>query len=1090
MAKRQSTLFNYFSSPKQTCKKEQPMKKDVPKTEDDDEVIVSFSKKRNRQIIEDSSDSENEKPPAHKKLHLSDNESETGNFALNKSNPIISKMGDSDVQNGESKKNMKYFSFKKEIQNLPNPIEFTCTTITSEIKDIHSNWLHITLDFLQPNRIMDSNKRKPNHPNYDSKTLFVPESYLNSVTPAMRQWWVLKSQHFDSILFFKVGKFYELYHMDAVTGVTQLGLSYMKGDFAHSGFPESAYGKMANLLIDKGYKVARVEQTETPEMLAERCKNTKLLTKFDKVTNREICQITSKATCIYTPQMPEWSNELPYYLYALCMKEFSSDKIQIGVCFVETSISVFRLSEFEDDKHFSRLLSLFAEYSPTLILIEKGGLNKPLNNLLNSHFKDIKKEFLIPNTQFLTASNTLETLLSECYFRNKEGQFHWPLFFKTIANDCVAKPNCELTTRCLGACMWYLKNSKLDIQTLSLQKFEWYDPLEYAMNKKKQQDYLVLDAITIDNLELLGTTGSLKQVLDHCETAFGKRLLVRWICRPLCNSLKIEERQNAIKYLVDNSSLLNNTRMVLKGMPDLERFLMKIHTYGNKFLSTNHPDSRAVLYENNTYSRNKIKDFLKTLKAFETSYEIINLFQGCENRLLRKLTQLEPNGVYPDIMETISYFTNAFDHQQAEKDGKIIPKTGVIDEYDEIEVIIENLKKKLDNYLNEQSKFFGCNVTYVGTDKKRYQLEVPEIKSNKATDEYRLEGAKKGAKPVKRFSTATTRDLLSQMIDAESTKEKVILDLSRKIFEKFNDKRDKFDTVIQCLTILDVLCSLAEYARTYSFEICLPTILPFDDQPKLLIENGRHPVAQNLENYIPNDTKMGVDELPSLLIITGPNMGGKSTLMRQIAIISIMAQIGSFVPASKCELTLIDRIFTRLGAQDDMKNSQSTFYVELSEAASILQYASQHSLLIIDELGRGTSTHDGNAIATSYVNKLIQLKCRTAFSTHYHSLVYNFLDCSDVQLGHMACLIESDPDSTIENVTFLYKLATGRCSKSYGFNAARLAGLERQVIIDAMKVAKTLEEQSYLQNVIQAVMTSENLSEIRQILKSLLIINE
>lgn len=179
------------------------------------------------------------------------------------------------------------------------------------------DWIHLKLDFLKPEKLRDANKNKPNAPDYDPHTLYVPEEFLNKQTPAMRQWWVLKSQHYDSVLFFKVGKFYELYHMDAEVGVRVLGFTYMKGEFAHSGFPEMAYAKMSSSLLEQGFKLVRVEQTETPEMMAERCKATKKCTKFDKVVNREACQVTTSATIIHTAQLPEATREDPCYMLAI-----------------------------------------------------------------------------------------------------------------------------------------------------------------------------------------------------------------------------------------------------------------------------------------------------------------------------------------------------------------------------------------------------------------------------------------------------------------------------------------------------------------------------------------------------------------------------------------------------------------------------------------------------------------------------------------------------------------------------------------------------------------------------------------------------
>ncbi|KAJ8984482.1 hypothetical protein NQ317_006142 [Molorchus minor] len=230
-------------------------------------------------------------------------------------------------------KNLRIPRAKRRTSKKGTPVKETSKSMpkinpnTDLVKDIHSSWVHNDLPFLRPDKIKDNKGRHSSDPNYDSTTLFVPESFLNNQTPAMRQWWELKS------------KLYGFF-----------------GDFAHSGFPESAYAKMASALIEKGFKVAR----------------------FDKVVKREICQVTTKATCVYTAQMPEARNDKPYFMYAICMKSYAADKVRFGVCAVETSICQFYLSEFVDDKHFSRLLVLFSEYPPAQILYERGGVNKKI----------------------------------------------------------------------------------------------------------------------------------------------------------------------------------------------------------------------------------------------------------------------------------------------------------------------------------------------------------------------------------------------------------------------------------------------------------------------------------------------------------------------------------------------------------------------------------------------------------------------------------------------------------------------------------------------------------------------------------------
>ncbi|CAH1976488.1 unnamed protein product [Acanthoscelides obtectus] len=1105
--RRQSnTLFNYFQSPKveKNGSSAKPTPSKVSKTNgetkkdrdgSDSENEIKLTKKRSRIMVMDSSDSEDEgdtkQGKKFKRKVESDEEQSTPKKP--KGNKKVKKVVYSDDESTAKKKTLfdkfkSSGSFGNTSNGSESPAIKVLTDSTSEepatsqpiISDPNSSWAHNTLPFLKPEKIKDANRRKPSDPDYDPRTLFVPDSFLKDQTPAMRQWWEIKSKHMDCILFFKVGKFYELYHMDAVTGVVELGFTYMKGEFAHSGFPETAYAKMATILIEKGYKVARVEQTETPEMMQARTKSVK----GQKVVRREICQISSKSTMVCTAQMPEALNDSRNYLYAICMQQGSKGNNRVGICFVETTLGTIIMSEFDDDNHFSRLLVLFAEYPPTLILTERSNIAPALSEILNTQFKDVQKETLSPNTQFLSASETLNKISMGSYFYDKDGNFHWPEFFKNIADDCLPKAAYELSLRSLGASWWYLKDSLLDVHVFSMAKFEWYDPVDCLSEEKtsKVKDHMVLDAAALKNLNLLGHEGSLMKVLDHCATPFGRRLLQRWICRPLCDVVKIKERQNAVHYLAENGTVFKNTQTILQKMPDLERELAKIHLFGNKFYATEHPDSRAVLYEAATYSKRKIMDLVRMLKALEDAQEIAEVFRDCDDNFLKKLTQFAPIGVNIDLKEVLRYFKNAFDQQKAEADGKIIPKRGVVEEYDEIENKIEEINSQLQDYLDEQSKFFGCKVKYFGTDKKRYQLEVPENKSHRATTEYQLEGAKKGSSAVKRYTTKVTKSLLADMMNAESEKAKLILDLNRRIFEKLFEHHEKFDQVIQCLTMLDVLCSLAEYGRTFSQDMCMPEISPFNDQPVFVAENGRYPCAPNIESFVPNDTKFGVDGTPNIMIITGPNMGGKSTLMRQVAIISIMAQMGSYVPASSCSLSLIDRVFTRLGAQDDLVQGQSTFFVELSEASSILKHATKHSLVIIDELGRGTSTHDGNAIATAYVNKLTTYGCRTMFSTHYHSLVDNFIGRSEIQLAHMACMVENEDDPTEESVVFLYKVAEGRCPKSYGFNAAKLAGLDRSIIAKARQYAAALEQEAKNRKAIREIYHAEDMKVVRQIL--------
>ncbi|KAK5638421.1 hypothetical protein RI129_012716 [Pyrocoelia pectoralis] len=1061
MSKRSSigqsnTLFNYFQSPvnKSASKKPNgaPSGNSNLKNSDDEEEINVAAKKRSRTALFDS-----------------DSDSESSKSTVKKAKALI------ESSNEES--TLKSFSFDK--SNKSSSVrDSPPSNQSSEKSEANTQWFHERLDFLKPEKIRDINGNRLDHPDYDEKTLYVPEDFLNKQTPAMRQWWTLKSKHYDTVLFFKIGKFYEFYHMDAVIGVNYLNFVFVKGDFAHAGFPETAYGRMASTLIEHGFKVARVEQTETPEMMADRCRGQKV-TKYDRVVRREICEISTQATCVYGAQMPEAKQPLPFYMLAIAEKPITGGST-FGVCFVDTSVGDFFLGQFEDDKYCSRLLRLFAQYSPSLILLERGRFQLTTLDVIKKTVGNVKRDLLTSNTQFLSPEKTVDLLLKECYFRDKNNDFEWPPVLADFIDLHTPKPDCELAVKALGACVWYLKDSELDIYILSMKKFNIYKPVDQVVDKEfDQQRFMILDYITIENLSLLGPKGTLQKTLDYCETSFGKRLLQQWICRPLCQEDKILERQNAVHQLYENNEVRQAVRAILKKLPDLERLVSKIHTFGNRFLK-DHPDSRAILYENKRYSKRKILDLINTIQGFERAQEITGLFEGCTQTLIKKLTHHPPEGKLIDVSELLQYFQNAFDQTHAAKEGKIIPQKGIDDDYDEAEQEILEVETRSSEYLQELEQMFRCKVTYVGKENKRFQIEIPEHKTHKVTHKFQLEGARKG---FKRYSTSTSKAILADIIRAETKRDKIVQDLNRRIFEKFSDSRLKWEQVIHCLMMLDVLCGFAEYARNDSRTMCFPKILPFREQSFVNIKDAFHPNIQ-MEDFVPNSTQLGTDDKAKVMLLTGPNMGGKSTLMRQVALIIIMAQMGCPVPADSCEFTLVDRIFTRFGAYDDILNGQSTFFVELSEAAAILRHATRNSLVLIDELGRGTSTHDGNAIATAYVKKLIGMECRTIFSTHYHTLVDYYSGRNDVQLGHMACMAEDNEDNPMMSVTLLYKLKEGNCPKSYGFNAAKLAGLPEEIIVRAHSIAVELETITKRRRLVRTLLLADNAQLVQDVLKA------
>ncbi|XP_072436706.1 DNA mismatch repair protein Msh6 [Chiloscyllium punctatum] len=968
-----------------------------------------------------------------------------------------------------------------------------------------TTWDHEKLEWLKPGKRKDAKRRKEGEPEYDPSTLYVPDDFLCRCTPGMRRWWELKSQMFDTVIFYKVGKFYELYHMDAVTGVTELGLSFMKGSWAHSGFPEIAFGRFSDALVQKGYKVARVEQTETPEMMEARCKSLHHPTKFDRVVRREVCRVITKGTQTYSVLDGSAAESCSKYL--LCFKEAAASTepagqaCSYGVCFVDTSVGKFHVGQFVDDRHCSRLRTLLAHHPPVQVLFERGNPSAETRKILKGCLGSALQEGLQPASQFWDASKTLRVLAEEGYFSEvKEPGVPLPDALRPMVSETdslglTPGEDYDLALSALGACVFYLKRCLVDQELLSMANFEEYTPVDVSTDCAKGsptrpavgRQRLVLDGVTLTNLELLqnATTGTregtLLEQLDHCCTYFGKRLLKQWLCAPLCQPVTIEDRLNAIEDLMAVPSTVAELVELLKKVPDLERLLSRIHSVGSPLKSKDHPDSRAVFYEETSYSKKKIADFLSSLEGFKVFQEVLRVVEpsvaAFRSQLLRQIVNLKGStaeGLFPDLSAELKRWDTAFDHQKARNTGVITPKAGFDPDYDQALADIKQTERELQEYLEAQRVRLCCrSMVYWGSGRNRYQLEVPEnIADRRVPEDYELKSTKKG---YKRYWTKAIEKLLDTMNNAEERRDSALQDCMRRLFYNFDKNYKNWQAAVDCMAVLDVLLSLTHYSQTGDGPMCRPVVMLADDdaRPFLELRASRHPCVLKtfFGDFIPNDVFIGctdVDDLDggpsnnqaSCLLVTGPNMGGKSTLMRQVGLLIILAQLGCYVPAESCKFNPVDRVFTRLGASDRIMSGESTFFVELSETSSILQHATPHSLVLLDELGRGTATYDGTAIASAVVKELAEnIKCRTLFSTHYHSLVEDFSCSTAVSLGHMACMVENEcEDPSQETITFLYKFIKGACPKSYGFNAARLANIPEEIIQKGHKKAKEFEK--------------------------------
>ncbi len=482
-------------------------------------------------------------------------------------------------------------------------------------------------------------------------------------------------------------------------------------------------------------------------------------------------------------------------------------------------------------------------------------------------------------------------------------------------------------------------------------------------------------------------------------------------------------------------------------MPDFEKLVSSIHASGIK-LPSDHPEQRAIYYENAVYASKKVARLLTTLEALE-KVQILFKTKLQEQETLFWSLLVEP---FPDISEVLDYFKDAFDHKKAVDSGKIIPKKGVDPDFDQAKKDRRQLEQDLEDYLKDQKRFFGSSdIKYFGSGNNMYQIEVPESVANKKVNsDYTLSSQRKG---FKRFTTDETRDFLARQVQVDEDEAEALAEVNRKIFCKFSEHKQLWETVVRQVSLTDALLSLYFYSSSLGDDSCFPEFQEQADEPYLKFVQGRHPIvtAANPDlAFIPNDFELD----GQMAILTGANMGGKSTLMRQTALLAILAQVGAKVPASAFKATPVDRVFTRIGASDNIFDRESTFFVELLETRIILKYATNRSLVLIDELGRGTTTFDGCAIAHAVAKFLTQKKSRTLFSTHYHELMREFVARPDMKVYHMSVMEESE-----EDVVFMYTVASGPCSKSHGFNAAKMAGMPPEIINLGMATAEKFESE-------------------------------
>ena len=869
--------------------------------------------------------------------------------------------------------------------------------------------------------ILDADRKPPTHPEYDPRTLYIPPEAWKKFSAFETQYWEIKSKLWDSVVFFKKGKFYELYEKDATLGHQLFDLKLTdRVNMSMVGVPEASLDQWANQFVAKGYKVARVDQMESAlgKEMREREGMKPSKKKEDKIIRRELAAVFTSGTLVDPGML---SDDMATYCMAI--KEVDRDNLPaFGVVFVDTATAQFQLCEFTDDVDMTKFETLIAQIRPRELLIEKSCISaKALRILKNNTSPATLWNYLKPGKEFWSADSTIREIESSQYFGSPTDDINaWPAALREAREQ-------ELAMSAFGALLQYLRTLKIEQDLITLRNFAWYDPIRKATS-------LVLDGQSLINLEIFANTfdgsaqGTLFAMLNRCITPFGKRLLRQWVCHPLADAAKINARLDAVDALNADPSVTDSFTSSLSKLPDLERLISRVHA-----------------------KRCRAQDFLKVLEGFEQIEYTISLLkqfgegEGLIGQLISSM---------PDLASALEPWKTAFDHEIARSDGILVPAPGVEEDFDDSQEEINSCEENLNALLKRVRKDLNSTaICYNDIGKEIYQLEVPKkIKVPKQWDQ--LSATAK----VTRYYSPELRKLVRELQEARETHGQVVKDVAIRLQSRFDEDYNTWLAAVKIIAQLDCLISLAKASASLGEPSCRPT---FSETKRTVIEfeELRHPcMAHTVDDFIPNDIKLGGDS-PSIDLLTGANAAGKSTILRMTCIAVIMAQIGCYLPCQSAVLTPVDRIMSRLGANDNIFASQSTFFVELSETQKILSEATPRSLVILDELGRGTSSYDGVAVAQAVLHDIsTRIGCVGFFATHYRSLAKEFEFHPEVANKRMRIHV----DDGSKSITFLYKLEDGIADGSFGMHCAAMCGIPSKVIEKAEVAARDWEHTSRL----------------------------
>ncbi|AKJ64019.1 DNA mismatch repair protein MutS [Kiritimatiella glycovorans] len=806
-------------------------------------------------------------------------------------------------------------------------------------------------------------------------------------TPMMEQYRAIRrGLGADTILFFRLGDFYEMFFDDAreAAGILDIALTRRNG-IPMCGVPYHACENYVSKLIRAGKKVAVCDQVEEPSQ-------------GRKVVAREITGIITPGTVLEESALESKRNN---YLAALI-----GDKGRFGLALLDLSTGDFRVEESEDAAAVRENL---LRYDPAECVIPESDHEK---GRFSDWLSGDGAPALTPHEDWTFEEDSAQEFLTR-HFRTRglEGF------------GCADQP---LGLRAAGAVLHYV-GDQLQRDLSHVTRLRAHHP----------GDYLLLDETTVANLELVAAAGSarsgtgptLLKVLDTTRTAMGARLLRHWILRPLRRADAIERRLDAIEAFRADRNRLDAFREHLREVKDVERLAARLHS------GTGSPrDVRAL-----ACSLERIPELRALLDDIGCAPLEHLRDELCDLPELRRHIQRAIVDEPPALL----------------KDGGVI-REGYHAELDELRDAAGEGKQWLADFQAREQQRTGIRTLKVRHNKVfGYYIEVTKSNLEHVPDEY---VRKQTLVNAERYITPELKEYENRIFGAQerslALEQELFAELRRQVLEHTAE----LQSTAAAVAGLDALATLAE--RSLLLGYVRPEISETD---VLRIHNGRHPVIEQMpgaERFVPNDTELNQSS-DRLLIITGPNMAGKSTYIRQVALITIMAHLGSFVPAERAVVGLTDRVFTRIGASDDLAGGRSTFMVEMQETANILNNATERSLIVLDEIGRGTSTFDGISIAWAVAEHLCRSEpsgARTLFATHYHELTDLARTVPGVR-NYNVRVRESG-----ERITFLRKIAPGPADKSYGIQVARLAGLPPEVIRRASEILENLEEGEFAES--------------------------